>query len=97
MATKLEKKLDELEKQFSEHEKQFSEHKDAQQKWSLENDEWWNESGGVQEQLTNAFSDLKRRMSHLEADNDKLRRMLLGLSDQWAETETTVKINKRRS
>jgi uncharacterized coiled-coil protein SlyX len=90
MATKLEKRLDELEKQFSEH-------KNAQQKWNLENDEWWNEPGGVHEQLSNAFSGLTRRMSHLEADNNKLRRILLGLSDQWAETETTVKINKRGS
>ena len=90
-------KVAELNEKFEDFEKRFKEYQDAQQKWNDENDDWWNEPGGVQEQLANAFSDLKRRMSHLEADNDKLRRVLLGLSDRWAETETTVKINKRGS
>ena len=90
MTAKLEKRLDALEKQFIEH-------KDAQQKWNDENDEWWNKQGGVQEQLAEAFSDLKRRINHLEADNNRLTRILLGLSEQWAETETTITINKRGS
>lgn len=90
MTAKLEKRLDALEKQFIEH-------KDAQQKWNDENDEWWDKPGGVLEQLSDAFYDLTRRTTQLEADNNRLRRMLLGLSDQWGETETTVKIDKRRS
>ena len=90
-------KVAELNEKFEDFEKRFKDYQDAQQKLRDSDDEWWDKPGGIQEQLVDALSDLLRRTTHLEADNDKLRRMLLGLSDQWADTETTVKINKRGS
>lgn len=90
MSTRLEKRLGELDKEFNDY-------KDEQKKLRDADDEWWNKPGGIHDQIVDKFVGVTRRIDQLEANNDKLRRLLTEMSDKWTETTLTIKIDNRRS
>ena len=90
MSTRLEKRLGELDEKFNDYQ-------DEQKKLQDTDDKWWNKPGGMHDQLVNAFVGVTRRIDQLEANNDKLRRLLTEMSDKWTETTLTIKIDNRRS
>ena len=90
MSTRLEKRLGELDGKFNDYQ-------DEQKKLQDTDDKWWNKPGGMYDQLVGAFVGVTRRIDQLEANNDKLRRLLTEMSDKWTETTLTIKIDNRRS